>query len=342
MFKIKILNLGALLSCILFTSTLVQAKQTVCVFDVQGRSGDIFKGMEEWALASQSARADIKLVPYPKEEEADAAFKAGKCDGVYLTSLRARYYNKFAGSIDALGAVPNITIAEKAIKYALDKRNAKRMISKVNGNTFEVAGIDQIGTAYLFVKYNKIKNPQDPIKDLEGQKFSFLGYDEAQRYMLKKIKAVPVSSEISNLVAKFNNNQVDMTAAPAYLFKPFEMHKGLGAQGAVVMFPVVNVTMLMVIRPEKFPLGFGVNSREIFVKNLPRTLNYVKRTERDIPNKYKLTLTKEQTTKYQMIVRDARVELTKQGVYDPTMMSVLKRARCTIERTNFECSLMDE
>ena len=160
--------------------------------------------------------------------------------------------------------------------------------------------------------------------------------------MLKKIKAVPVSSEISNLVAKFNNNQVDMTAAPAYLFKPFEMHKGLGAQGAVVMFPVVNVTMLMVIRPEKFPLGFGVNSREIFVKNLPRTLNYVKRTERDIPNKYKLTLTKEQTTKYQMIVRDARVELTKQGVYDPTMMSVLKRARCTIERTNFECSLMDE
>lgn len=144
MFKIKILNLGALLSCILFTSTLVQAKQTVCVFDVQGRSGDIFKGMEEWALASQSARADIKLIPYPKEEEADAAFKAGKCDGVYLTSLRARYYNKFAGSIDALGAVPNITIAEKAIKYALDKRNAKRMISKVNGNTFEVAGIEVV------------------------------------------------------------------------------------------------------------------------------------------------------------------------------------------------------
>lgn len=342
MLNIKILSASALLSGVLMSSTFAQAKQTVCVFDVQGRSGDIFKGMEEWALASQKVNADIKLIPYPKEEDADAAFKAGKCDGVYLTSLRARYYNKFAGSIDALGAVPNISIAEKAIRYALDKRNARRMLSKVNGESFEVAGIDQIGTAYLFVKYNQIKNPQDPIKDLEGQKFSFLGYDVAQRYMLRKIKAIPVSSEISNLVSKFNNNQVDMTAAPAYLYKPFEMHKGLGAKGAVVVFPVVNVTMLMVVRPDKFPQNFGVNSREIFIKNLPRTLQYVNRTERDIPAKYKLNLTKEQTIKYQMVIREARIELTKQGVYDQQMMSVLKRARCTIDRTNFECSLMDE
>ncbi|WP_252353279.1 putative solute-binding protein, partial [Acinetobacter baumannii] len=29
-------------------------------------------------------------------------------------------------------------------------------------------------------------------------------------------------------------------------------------------------------------------------------------------------------------------------VYDATMMSVLKRARCTIERTNFECTLTGE
>ena len=34
--------------------------------------------------------------------------------------------------------------------------------------------------------------------------------------------------------------------------------------------------------------------------------------------------------------------LTKQGVYDASMMNVLKRARCTVERTNFECSLSAE
>lgn len=317
------------------------AGQTICVFDVQGRSGDIFKSVEEWALEVKKWQANIKLIPYPKEE-ADADFRSGKCDGVFLTSLRARYYNKFAGSIDALGAVPNNVIAEKAIKYALDQRNAKRMVSKIGNDKFEIVGIHQIGAAYLFVKYNVIKNPDDPIKDLAGQRFSFLGFDIAQSYMLKKMNAVPVPSKISNLAKKFNMGQVDMTAAPAYLYKPFEMYKGLGTKGAVVTFPVVNITMLMVIRPEKFSDDFGYKSREFFVKNLPRTLQVVQRTELNIPVKYKLALTKEQSTKYQMVIREARIELTKQGIYDAGMMSVLKRARCTIDRTNFECSLAGE
>ncbi|WP_313660371.1 putative solute-binding protein, partial [Acinetobacter variabilis] len=33
---------------------------------------------------------------------------------------------------------------------------------------------------------------------------------------------------------------------------------------------------------------------------------------------------------------------TKQGIYDAGMMTVLKRARCTVERTNFECSISGE
>lgn len=37
------------------------AGQTICVFDVQGRSGDIFKTIEEWALEAKKSQADIKL-----------------------------------------------------------------------------------------------------------------------------------------------------------------------------------------------------------------------------------------------------------------------------------------
>lgn len=42
------------------------------------------------------------------------------------------------------------------------------------------------------------------------------------------------------------------------------------------------------------------------------------------------------------MLRDGRMNLTRQGVYDASMMNVLKRARCTVERTNFECSLSGE
>ena len=53
-------------------------------------------------------------------------------------------------------------------------------------------------------------------------------------------------------------------------------------------------------------------------------------------------LSKEDKEKYQRLLREGRIDLTKQGVYDPGMMRVLKKARCTVERTNFECSLGGE
>ena len=68
----------------------------------------------------------------------------------------------------------------------------------------------------------------------------------------------------------------------------------------------------------------------------------VKRLEEGIPAKYRLNLSKADTEKYQKLLRDGRMDLTRQGIYDPTMMSVLKRARCTVDRTNFECSLAGE
>ena len=64
--------------------------------------------------------------------------------------------------------------------------------------------------------------------------------------------------------------------------------------------------------------------------------------EAEIPAKYKLNISKEDQLRYQKLLRDGRIELTKMGVYDPQMMSVLKRARCTVDRTNFECSLSGE
>ncbi len=57
---------------------------------------------QEWALAAKGWGAEINLIPRQDEAVADNDFKAGKCDGVFMTAMRARQYNKFAGSIDAL------------------------------------------------------------------------------------------------------------------------------------------------------------------------------------------------------------------------------------------------
>ena len=255
-----------------------------------------------------------------------------------MTSMRARSYNKFAGSVDAIGAVPSYAIAQKAISFALDKRNRHRLSSKIGNQSFEVAGISQIGLAYIYVKDKKLNT----IEQIKGKKFAVLGYDEAQKIVVKSLGGQAVLSDISDIAKKFNNGQADIMAAPAYAYKPLELDKGLGNDGAIITFPAVNMTMDLIIRPDKFSSNFGENSRAWFLSRLKSNFAVIQRIEADLPAKYKINLSNEDKTRYQQILREARMGLTKRGIYDATMMSVLKRARCTVERTNFECSLGGE
>ena len=319
-------------------SASAQAASTVCVFDLLGKAGDSYKMMEEWALAAKGWGTEINLVPRQDEAVADNDFKAGKCDAVAMTAMRARQYNKFAGSIDSLGGVPNNQIAQRAITYVLDARNAAKMTTNLGGNKYEVGGIAPLGAAYIFVRDKSINS----IEKAAGKKFAVLGYDDAQKIMVQRVGAQAVLSDISNFAAKFNNGQVDMVGAPAYAYKPLELSKGLGANGAMFNFPVLQVTADLVLRPEKFPAGFGQKSRDYFVKQLPKAFAMIKRYEAEIPAKYKMNLTPEDKLKYQKLMRDGRLEMTKRGIYDASMMTVLKKARCSVDKANFECALPGE
>ena len=319
-------------------SSMVQAKQQVCVFDLLGKAGESYKFLEELALVSKKWGAQVQLISFQDEDLADKAFQNDKCDAVYMTSMRARTYNKFAGSIDALGGVPSNKIAQKAVEYVLDPRNTKRMTTTLQGDSYEVAGIGLIGSAYIFVKDRSLNT----IEKAQGKKFAILHYDRAQRVMVERVGAVPVMSDISNFIKKFNTGEVDVVAAPAYAYKPLEIEKGLGSKGAMLNFPVVNVTADLIVRPERFPAQFGEQSRQWFLQKIPQSFAMVQRLEAAIPSKIKMQLSKEDKEKYQRLLREGRIDLTKQGVYDPGMMRVLKKARCTVERTNFECSLGGE
>ena len=319
-------------------SNMVQAKQQVCVFDLLGKAGESYKFLEEWALVSKKWGAQVQLISFQDEDLADKAFQNDKCDAVYMTSMRARTYNKFAGSIDALGGVPSNKIAQKAVEYVLDPRNTKRMTTTLQGESYEVAGIGLIGSAYIFVKDRSLNT----IEKAQGKKFAILHYDRAQRVMVERVGAVPVMSDISNFIKKFNTGEVDVVAAPAYAYKPLEIEKGLGSKGAMLNFPVVNVTADLIVRPERFPAQFGEQSRQWFLQKIPQSFAMVQRLEAAIPSKIKMQLSKEDKEKYQRLLREGRIDLTKQGIYDPGMMRVLKKARCTVERTNFECSLGGE
>ena len=319
-------------------SSTAQAAINVCVFDLLGKSGESFQMAQEWALAAKGWGAEINLLPKQDEAVADNDFKAGKCDGVFMTAMRARQYNKFVGSIDSLGGAPSNAIAQKAITFALDSRNAAKMTTNLGGKKYEIMGVAPLGSAFIFVRDKKI----DSIEKAAGKKFAVLSYDDAQKVMVQRVGAQAVPSDVTNFVAKFNNGQVDMVGAPAYAYKPLEIYKGLGKTGGMFNFPVLQVTADLVVSPEKFPADFGQKSRDYFVKNLPKSFSMINRLEAGIPANYKMNLTADDKLKYQKMMRDGRLELTKMGIYDAGMMSVLKKARCSVDKANFECSLGGE
>ncbi|MGA8884778.1 MAG: putative solute-binding protein [Acinetobacter sp.] len=335
--KKTFLSLAAL-SAIGFAGAAQAAKVDICVFDLLGKSGESFQMAQEWALAAKSWGAEVNLIPRQDEAVADNDFKAGKCDGVFMTAMRARQYNKFAGSIDALGGAPSNEIAKRAIAFALDRRNESKMTSSLSGKKYEVAGIAPLGSAFIFVRDKGINS----IEKAAGKKFAVLGYDDAQKIMVQRVGAQAVISDVSNFVAKFNNGQVDMVGAPAYAYKPLEIYKGLGSNGAMFNFPVLQVTADFIIRPDQFPAGFGQKSRDWFVKNLPKSFAMIGRSEAGIPAKYKMNLSADDKTKYQKLLREGRMDMTARGIYDASMMSVLKKARCSVDKANFECSLGGE
>ena len=328
--KIKTLAVAAVTVLAASVSVQANAANKICVFDVLGAQGDAYGLMKDYALAATKMGAAVDLKAYTDERTAAEDFKAGQCDGVLLTGMRGRQFNKFTGSLDSIGAIPSYAVMEKASATLANPALAPRMVE----GKFEVAGVAPAGAAYLFVKSRSINH----VDKLAGKKIAIFDYDKSQAKMVQKIGAQPVSSDISNFGAKFNNGAVDIIAAPAMAYKPLELYKGLGKDGAIVRFPIAQLTFQLFIDKDKFPANFGQASRKYWDGQYSRSMRLINKAEKDVPASAWLDLPANDKEGYVVLLRDARISLTKEGIYDPMMMKMLKKIRCSIESGNAECS----
>ncbi|EJO36098.1 putative rND type efflux pump [Acinetobacter sp. 263903-1] len=327
----KALVLGA---GILMAAEAAQAKQVFCVFDLVGKNGDVYALMKDYQLAAKNWGADIELRVGQNEAVIAEDFKAGKCDGISVTGMRGRQFNKFTGSLDAIGAIPDLKLAVKVMQGLASPTFAKYMTN----SKYEVAGVIPVGDAFLMVNNRSINT----VAKAAGKKIAVLDYDEAQKIMVQQIGAQAVSADVTNFGSKFNNRQVDIIGAPAAVFKPLELHKGLGTKGAIVNYPILQVTGNLIIRPDKFPAGYGQKSREWVKTQLPRAFSILGKMKADIPQKYWMNIPAADKPGYQKLMRESRIDLTRRGIYDKRMMKLLWQFRCKEDRSNFECSLQDE
>lgn len=306
------------------------AKQILCVWDISGTQGDVYNMMKDYKLAAARWGANIELKPYTDEKIASEDFKAGQCDAVVMTGLRGRQFNGFTGSLDSLGSQPTYKHVEKVLA-TLSKPNAAKLM--VSGN-YEVAGLTPMGAAYLFVNDRNINT----VGKLSGKKIAVMDYDKAQAKMVQKVGAQPVASDIMNFAGKFNNGSVDIIGAPAAAFKPLELFKGLGNKGAIAQFPLVQLSLQIIIRQDRFPDGYGQKSREYVYTQLPRAMSLVTNAEKEIDKRFWMTIPEADQEKYTQMIRESRIALTNEGIYDKKTMHMLKQIRCQITPSDAECS----
>lgn len=304
--------------------------RTVCVWDLMGANGDNFSLMKDYRIAAREWGVNIKLKAYSDEKIATEDFRVGQCDAAVITGLRAKPFNTFAGSLESIGSIPSY----KHLKVVVAAISSPKAANLMKQGDYEVGGVMPLGSAYLFLRDRSI----DEVGKLAGKKIAVFDYDKSQSQLVHGVGAQAIPSDISNFAAKFNNGVVDVIAAPATAYRPLELYRGLGQNGGIPDFLVAQVFLQVVLRHDKFPEGFGQKSRSYLSSQFDRVLAIVQRYEKDIDPKYWMHIPNEDRPRYVELMRQARIDLTKNGTYDKRMMSLLKKVRCQVEPSNAECA----
>jgi hypothetical protein len=320
-------------ACLLTIGTSSYA-QKICVFDPSGTSGDGFSLMKDYALAAKQWGAEVTLKAFTDDQKATNEFKDGRCDGLFSTGIRIRQFNNFTGSIDNIGQIPNNDVAKTIISLMANPKLAPDMIS---GDT-EVVGVSPLGAAYPM----GTDRTQNTMAKMTGKRFAVLDFDPAQKEIVEKIGGVPVVVSLSTIGPKFNSGQVDFLDLPALAFKGLDLEKGMGTKGCIARYPIAFLTTQIIIHPDKFPAGYGQKSRVWVEGQMDSQFRAIKRIEDSIEPHFWIELPESEKLGYDKLLRQARLSLTREGIYNKRMASIMKKIRCQKNPSAFDCAMHDE
>lgn len=324
-----------LLITFLFSGPAWAAPKTFCVWDVVGAAGDFFNLMKTYQLEALNAGQQIELKAYRDELRVVEDFRAGRCDMIAVTDLQARRFNRFTGSVSAIGAVPYYD----DLKIVMHILASRRAVRRLDDGEFKIMGMVPQGGMYLFVKDRNITT----VEDLRGLRFTVLPNHKDAEHMVKFVGGKVVPAEVTNFASLFNDGQADVSYAPAVAYEVLEMYKGMGPNGGIVRYPLGQFSMQLIARSDEFDDKFTMKSRQILADMYEASMKINFRYERTIPEERWIDIGNDAIAEYQEMLRGVRLDLAKQpdhevgGVYHPAMMSMLRKVRCHTNPGAVEC-----
>ncbi len=302
----------------------------ICVWDIAGKNGPIYNAAVDQTAELLRWGVQVELDAYTSESVLTEELKAGMCDAALFTGLRARLFNKYTGTIDAIGAVPS----RDHMKLLMTAITSPKMSDRMTEGQYVVMGYAPMGAAFIFVNDREINT----LAKAAGKRVAVLDYDLVQAEMVSQIGANPVPTALVNAGTKFNNKIVDVLAAPLAAYSIMELYKGLGDNGGIVDYPFSQITLQLVGRADKFPAELAQLVREDFLTRFETIEKMVKAQEGDIPQQYWIDIPPEDKAEYQVMMQEARLQLRARDYYDAEMLKLQRKVRCKFEPTHFECA----
>lgn len=305
-------------------------KRTICIWDIGGRNGPVFNAaMEQRALAVEYG-INLDMVPYTNETVMVEEFKAGRCDAALMSGLRARQFNLYSGSVDAIGAVPDDKHMQTLLQVLSHPKQAGHMVQ----GEYVVMGIYPAGAAHIFVNDRSISS----LAKAAGHRVAVLDYDQTQAEMVAAIGATPVTTDIVSAPNKFNNGQIDILPAPLVAYEILELYKGMSPDGGIVDYPLTQLSMQLIGRLDKFPNEVAQLIREASFEAYPMVIKRIEQETNRVPERWMIHIPEKDKLEYEVMMQDARDALRGQGYYSADMLTLQRKIRCKFNPARSECS----
>ena len=125
--------------------------RNLCVWDVLGKQGPIYTALVDQKLRFSHYGIPLEVEAYINEQDVVDKLKSGHCDTSIMSGAKAKEFNDFTGSIEALGGVPS----RQHMKYLLQVLSSTHAHKKMAQGNFQIVGIIPIGANYIFTHDGK-------------------------------------------------------------------------------------------------------------------------------------------------------------------------------------------
>ncbi|MEN4915515.1 putative solute-binding protein [Acinetobacter pittii] len=305
--------------------------QVWCAYDPIGSQGNITRRLNDIRLYAQQYQVKFKVVTYQKEQQAIQAFDDGKCSGLAASNFNTYRYNQFMGSTAGIGLIPNNRTAKSFLQLLNHPTIEKRLVSK----NYEAIGMIPIGTAYMVLKNKNLSR----VAQLRNQRIGVLPNNPPQQALVRSVGAQPVYVDLSNAIAQFKQNKIDIIAAPVYGLLPYNLQKEFGPDTQVINFPLAYFGVNLIIKPQAYPANFGRKIRGWFVQNSQLLTNRATQWENHLPAYYWVDVSFYEKQSYDVMVAKIRNQYVLSGYYDAYFVQLMKRLRCMDDPRYFECPI---